>query len=385
MSLPHLGLIELNHRVSAIHIFDPSDSVWETFRSLMNHPFPALTDCRVLLDDDPDEDSDEEDPIKDAISFSFLGGSAPHLRNLHLDCVPFPSLPNLLLSSTNLVHLRYDNIPPFGYISPQAMVTGLSVLTRLESLSLKFQTAQSPPDSAIPPPHARTLLPALTDLRFLGSREYMEYLVAQIHNRSLKSVEIGFSIFSQEVPDVSELANFICTADKLSLVDEGEVEFGSDCISIKLSQDLSDVIPQSLILNLGSFKPVLPISYLAQFCASCFPTPSPFKCLHIRLKWRDIIDDLDQWLDIFQTFNTVKTLRLTSFAVPRVTQALRRLPSEWAMEVLPALEIVLLSGGRQFCRSAKEAMTEFADARQVSGHPLSIYRWEGEGIQELIR
>ena len=378
-----VATFRLNHRVSAIHLAYPSDSAWETIGPLMNHPFPALTDCCIQWPEE-DEDWDEE---KDAISFSFLGGSAPYLRNLHLDCVPFPAIPNLLLSSTNLICLRYDDIPQSGYISPQEIVTGLSALTRLESLSLTFQTAQSPPDSAIriPPPHARTLLPALTDLRFRGGREYMEYLVAQIHNRSLQSMEITFSFFFQEVLEVSELAKFVCTADKLSLVDEGEVEFGSDYISIKLSQDLSDVIPQSLILNLGSFKPGLPISYLAHFCASCFPTPSPFKCLHISIMWPDIIDDLCQWPDILQTFNTVKTLRLTSFAVPRVTQALRRLPLDWAMEVLPALEVVLLSSGPQSCASAKEAVTEFADARQAFGHPhVSIYRWEKEGIQEII-
>jgi hypothetical protein len=95
-----VAALRLNHQVSGIYLRlkDTSDPAWETFRPLMNHPFPALTYCWVeklyLL-------------IKNAISRSFLGGSAPSLQELHLDGVPFLTLPNLLLSAANLVSLRY--------------------------------------------------------------------------------------------------------------------------------------------------------------------------------------------------------------------------------------------------------------------------------------
>ena len=368
-----VAALRLNHRVSGIRLEDTSDSAWETFSPLMKHPFPALTYLLV---------QQSYHSTKNAISRSFLGGSTPSLQELYLDRVPFPALPNLLLSATNLLRLWHDNIPRSGYISPQAMVTGLSALTRLESLSLTFQTAQSPPDTAIriPPPHAHILLPALTDLRFRGVPEYMEYLVAQIHGPLLESMEITF--FHQEVLEISELAKFIRRADKLSLIDRGEVIFKSEYISVKLSQHLWGIRadPKTLMLNPACVEWDFRPSYLAHFCASCLPTHSPFECLHIRVPleymWQDVIDDPDaQWLELLRPFNTVKHLRLSQIVAPRVAQALTRLPSERVMEVLPALEIVFISGLELF-GPVKEAMTEFANARELSGHPVSIYDWE---------
>jgi len=369
-----VAALGLNRRVSGIRLEYTSDSAWETLGPLMNHPFPALT---VLLV----HRSYRSIEIENTLSRSFLGGSAPSLRDLYLDRVAFPALPGLLLSATNLVRLRHNNIPPSGYISPQAMVTGLSALTRHESLSLTFQTAQSPPDTAIrmPPPHARTLLPALTNLRFRGVPEYMEYLVAQIHVPLLESMEITF--FHQEVLEISELAKFIRRADNLSLVDRAEVTFRSSRISIKLSQHLRRIDPKTLMLYPACVEWDLRLSYLAHFCASCLPTPSPFESLHIHVPlgymWQDVINDPDaQWLELLRPFNTVKHLRLSQIVAPRVAQALRRLPSERVTEVLPALEVIFISGLELF-GPVKEAMTEFADARQLSGHPVSIYDWEG--------
>jgi len=79
----------------------------------------------------------------------------------------------------------------------------------------------------------------------------------------------------------------------------------------------------------------------------------------------DVIDDPDaQWLELLRPFNTMKHLHLYRAAVSRVAQALGRHPLERVMEVLPALENF---------GPVKDAMSEFADARQVSGRPVSIY------------
>jgi hypothetical protein len=65
---------------------------------------------------------------------------------ISFDCIP--GLPELLLSSTNLVNLRLCSIPITCFISPDAMVTALSTLTRLETIHLYFQdsTPRSHPD-----------------------------------------------------------------------------------------------------------------------------------------------------------------------------------------------------------------------------------------------
>ena len=373
-----VAALKLNHRVSRIYFDKTSDSSWEIFVPLMQHPFPALTHLRVK-------------PyclIQNAISHSFLGGSAPCLQDLLLTGLPFPALPELLLSATSLICLRYCDIPPSGYISPQAMVTGLSALIRLESLSLTFRSPQSLPDRAIriSPPHMRTLLPALTYLRYQGVPQYMEDLVAQIDAPLLESVVITFS--HQEVLEVSQLEKFVRRADKLSLLDRAQVTFWDDYISVTLSEELvaERVDPKTLKLTLACRERVLQVSYLAQFCASCLPTLSPFECLDIlhsydcTWAWEDVIDPSPQWLELLRLFNTVKDLRIHKFVASRIAQSLRGLPVERVTEVLPALENVFISKLDPFFGPVMEAISEFADMRQLSGHPVSIYYQEERGF-----
>jgi len=369
-----VAALRLNHRVSGIRLRKYSDSEWEACAPLMQHSFPALTHLWVEL----------AVSIKNTISGPFLGGSAPSLRAIQLCGVPFPALPELLFSTTNLVHLWHDSIPRSGYISPQAMVTCLSALPRLESLSLSFQSPQSLPDRTIqiPPPHTRILLPFLNHLRFRGAPEYMEDLVAQIDTPLLESVQIA--VFNQEVLEVSELAKFVRRADKLSLPHQAEVTFKSDFISTMLSPRLLIGLfnPKTLMLNLACPESALRLSCLTKFCVSCLPTLSPFESLHIHVPvyyaWQDVIDEPDpQWLELLRLFNTVKNLRLSKIVAPHVAQTLRGLLVERVMEVLPALENVFISR-LEPSGPVREAISEFADARQLSGHPVSIHDWEGE-------
>ena len=308
---------------------------------------------------------------------SFLGGSAPSLKVLYLSRVPFPELPELLLSSTNLVRLSYDAIPSStGYISPQAMVTGLSALTRLESLSLTFLSPDPFPDGPIqiPPPLTRTLLPALTDFRFQGYSDYMDDLVAQIDTPSLEEIEIWLSL--REVLQVSELSKFVRRAEKLSLVDQAEVTFWEDEIHVALPEkDCAD--RKTLTLHLSCPVSDLRLSRLAQFCVSCLPTLSPFKALHVAVpdfqNWENDIDH-PQWLDLLCLFNSVEDLRLSGSVPLRVSNVLRGLPAERVEEVLPALKNIFISMLRPY-GPLRDAISEFANARQLSGHPVSVYNW----------
>ena len=168
------AIAELEHsdRIHQISLGRLTTSHIETLCMAMQVPFPELevlalsieTSCGPVLPD------------------SFLGGSAPRLRYLYLFGIPFSGLPNFLLSATHLVYLSLENIPHSGYISPEAMVTCLSVLTNLESLFLKFESPQSCPDQVIrcPPPPTRSVLPAFSYFSFKGVNEYLEDLVSRI-------------------------------------------------------------------------------------------------------------------------------------------------------------------------------------------------------------
>ena len=71
-----------------------------------------------------------------ALPDEFLGGSAPCLQEFYLNGIPFPALPTLLLTTSNLVNLTLSTIPPTGYIPPEAMVACLDVLPSSKALSL---------------------------------------------------------------------------------------------------------------------------------------------------------------------------------------------------------------------------------------------------------
>ena len=143
-----IAVFECRDRVCQINLTNVSSSVLEE----MQQPFPALLFLFLQSVDMP------------VVPDSFLGGSAPRLRYIELSNLPFSGLPKLLLSTTHLDILRLRYIPHSGYISPEAMVTALSVLTSLEELTLRFQSPRSCPDRASrrPPPSTRSVLPVLT-------------------------------------------------------------------------------------------------------------------------------------------------------------------------------------------------------------------------------
>ena len=171
-----MAALEHNDRVCEIKLWDASSPQLEKVLAEMQEPFPALTSLLLR----------SRSEIAQIIPNSFLGGSAPRLRELTLDNIGFPGLRKLLSSATHLVELDLWRIPHSCYVSPEAMVTCLSTLTRLERLCLKFQSPQSRPDreSRRPPPLTRSFLPALTYFRFKGVSEYLEDFVARIHQEN---------------------------------------------------------------------------------------------------------------------------------------------------------------------------------------------------------
>jgi hypothetical protein len=149
--------------------------------TVMKEPFPVLTRLYIRSDDSN----------VPALPEDFLGRSAPRLREFTLSGIPYPALPALLPSASNLVTLGLQRIPRTGYISPRAMVTCLAALPRLDNLDIQFQSSITPPER-IPPPITRILLPALTSFEFKGTSEYLEDLVTQIDSPQLDRILIVY-------------------------------------------------------------------------------------------------------------------------------------------------------------------------------------------------
>src|SRR6266851_5169352 len=223
-----IDALELNDRVSQINLRNLSSSELEIYLATMQCSFPALAHLNLSLYDD---DDDGTAPV---ISDSILGGSAPRLQYITLIGIPFPALPKLLLSTTDLVFLYLRSIPHSGYISPEAIVACLSSLTRLESLGLEFQSPRSRPSrtSRLRPPLTRTILPTLTHIRFKGVTEYLEDLVARIDVPLL--AEIWITFFNQLVFDILQLPKLVFRTKELTAFNRANVVLGANSTNVTL-------------------------------------------------------------------------------------------------------------------------------------------------------
>jgi hypothetical protein len=86
--------------------------------------------------------------------------------------------------------------------------------------------------------------------------------------------------------------------------------------------------------------------------------------------WQDDIENI-QWLELLQPFSTVKNLYLPDKIAPHVAPALQELTGERVMEVLPALEVLMLHGPRP-SSPVQEAIEQFVAAREASGHDVAV-------------
>lgn len=130
------------------------------------------------------------------VPHSFWGRSAPCLQEIEFSGIPLLVVGKLLLSISHwhLINLHLTDIPCFDYVSPHALVTGLSVLIRLRSLVLEFRSfiyGEGLLQVLLPP--TRPILTARTKFRFKGNSGYLEDIVSRIDAPLLLSFTIAFS------------------------------------------------------------------------------------------------------------------------------------------------------------------------------------------------
>ena len=169
--------------------------------------------------------SSHDGTLSSVIPDSFLGGSAPSLQYFELSGIPYPGLPKLISSANHLVSLWLSNIPHSGYISPEAIVNLIAMLSNLRTLCLRFRSPQSRPDwqsrSLLLP--KRSLLPALRRIHFKGVTEYLEELVTFIDAPQFDEMHRTF--FNQIDFDCPRLAQLINRTPTLRALDKARVVF----------------------------------------------------------------------------------------------------------------------------------------------------------------
>lgn len=346
--------------------------LFHKFTPLMQESFLALTDLHL-------NPFSKWDSARD-LSSSFLGGSAPRLRSLFLENIPFLALPKLLLSAKDLVSLQLQKIPQSGYISPDVIVTCLSSLTRLEKLRIGFLSRlplSDPPSQN--PSSTRVELPALVHFSFNGANEYIEDFVARINAPLLLYIRVSF--FNQSRLDISHLSQFIDWVGNFGAPRHGILHVSSISTFVKFSLHEDPGKGTTLAFCISCTPSRLQISSLKEISRS---PSSPFRLSS--LEHLDILDgaspecwkrDMEntRWLELLRIFTNVKDLYLCKEPAVRVARVLQGLTSETATTVLPALRCIFIKGNQQLA-TVQTIIWPFISARQLFGHPVAVHVWE---------
>jgi hypothetical protein len=366
-----------SHRVCQVYLRLAGWQLEEVLAA-MQVPFPELTELRLLS-------YGEAMPV---IPDSFLDGSAPRLRIFVLRAIPFLGLPKLLLSATNLVYLWLSSIPHSGYISPEAMVALISVLSSLKTLSLGFQSPQSRPGwetRSLSPPK-RSILPALHGFYFRGVTEYLEELVSPIDTPQLHKMDITF--FTQIDFDCPRLTQFINRTPTLRTPDEAHVQFYDTSASATLRYRTSDFGNDYLLINISCREPDWQLLSVEQVCNSSLPPLPTVEDLYIehkysQLVWKNDAIENTLWLQLFLPFAAVKNLYLSKEFAPGIAADLKELVGGRITEVLPSLQNIFVEG-LELSGPFQENIGPFVAARQLSDSPIAISDWVKDHKVESI-
>ena len=364
-----IAALKQHNRVCKIYYDQFQDSLLEEVAKI-DKPFPALTSLELV--------SSQQQNVT-VLPDSFLGGSAPRLRSLELFGIPYPSIGNLLSSTTNLVELTLWRIPHSGYISPETIVPCLSMLSRLESLTLGFSHPRSRAHqtSRHPPPLTRVVFPNLTYLSFVGEIEYLEDILSQIETPILN--QSIFSFFNRLVFDTPPLGHFIRRTELFMIIHTARVNFNSSYVKVILlgQQEMDNhngVSSNPLELYISCESLDWQLSVVAQILNSLSSSLPTFETLEIAVDHYDWQDEIEvtQWLELLHPFISVKRIHLgPENTAIFVAPALQELSEEGATEVLPALQELSLSTVPSGL--VKEAIEQFIATRRLCSRPVTVH------------
>jgi hypothetical protein len=369
-----IAVLERSDRVCQIRVANGPSSDLEIILAAMQQPFPELTDLLLHLNNG----------VVAVVPNSFLDGSAPRLQNLELYGIPFPGLPNLLLSATHLVTLRLTNIPHSGYFSPEAMVTALSTLTSLEHLYLAFHSPRSCPDQASrrPPPSTCSVLPVLTWFTFKGVSEYLEDFVARIDAPQLNKLRITF--FNDIVFKTPQIMQFISRTPLSRELEKVHIALWGDKAGLYFPSQIygSEKVSVEILCRGLDWQH----SSVEQVCAECLPPLSTLEDLYIyehtwRSQWKDDIENR-LWLELLHPFTAAKNFYLSEQLALRIGPALQELVEGRTTEVLPDLQNIFLEGLKP-SGLVQEGIGKFVAARQVASCPIAVSGWANSGKDKV--
>ncbi|KAI9454567.1 hypothetical protein BJY52DRAFT_720687 [Lactarius psammicola] len=355
-----MAALEKSGRVCSISLAVSSSLLKKL--STISEPFLQLEEL-VLL---------SQDNLQLTLPSTFWWGH--RLRTLHSTGIAFPSLPQLLLPSQDLVDLQLHEIPAIGYFSPEAFANALCGMTQLQTLSLHFLSL--PPRRnylGLPPPPRptdRVFLPVLTRFKYRGISKYLDSLVARIDAPCLKDIDITF--FSQPTLDAAQLGLFINRIETRSSPLRADIISSGGTISIIFTQ------PGALTrfrLRIPCEQLDWQLSSISQICDHFYSFLFSVEDLGIEtIGPSSMPDDMDDkhWLRLIHSFDGAKDFRVVGELAADILRALRP-ANKGHKPVLPTLRNLHVRGPTSVQVPLRVSVISFVAQRQLSGHPVRVH------------
>ncbi|KAH9979435.1 hypothetical protein BGW80DRAFT_1248775 [Lactifluus volemus] len=300
----------------------------------------------------------------------FLGGSTPQLRHINLNGTAFPTLPWLLLSASDLVSLRLDDIPNTGYFSPEALVTGPRKPTPNSARSCR------------PPRSPR--------FSFRGDIDYLEDLVKRIDAPFVERFNITLFGGQQQQQqqhqltlEIPQLSSFIARTERLNSSPYRTSVWLLDH-SFTLTHHFDDspsLVGETFRLQVSCREVVRQLSLLSHICRQLSPLASSAERLDVAADHSEeeatAEAEAARWTELFDPFSGVRRLELTGTLVPSIVSAFVSggVGGLGGRTILPALQDLHL---KDTTPASLPDIDSFVAARQLSGRVVTVHYAEAE-------
>ena len=328
--------------------------------SALSEPFSELEELTLL----------SRDNMQLSMPSTFRWGH--RLRTLHSTGIAFPSFPQLLLPSQDLVDIQLHEIPSAGYLSPETFANALAGVTQLRLLTLHLLSF--PPRRSFlglpPQPGERIILPALTNLKYRGTSKYLDSLVARIDAPNLSEINITF--FCQPTMDTSQLGRFIERIEMQSLINRGEIQTSEHAISISFTDSSTSSTPLRLQISCKQLD--WQLSCMAQVCGQFSPFLFRVNSVEINaIEPSSGHNDADgeQWLELIRSFGGARDFSVAGKLTANILCALRP-ANEGNTSILSSLLHVRVQGPMVMHGASWDAVQSFITSRSISGRPVKV-------------
>ena len=359
-----VAALKRSDRVSSIHL-TVTKSLLENL-SLIEEPFSNLEELALRC----------EDHMELGLPSAFQW--CPRLRSLHLTSITFPTLPQLLYSSRDLVDVHLHSIVGVANFSPDALTNALSKMTQLRSLSLHLHSSASHPDIGILPSSARgkrVVFPALTHFKFRGTSGFFNRFIVRIDPPLLRDIEVTFNgrLFL-----VSKLREFIDRTEMQKSHRRAKVIFSEHAISISLAQPGAPRRPKLRISIKPSNWQLFSMVELCNRLASFF---SSVEDLHIHATGLSTGQDnlnCEDWAKLIHLFKGAKRFYIAGNLSTNIVLSLElyRTPRE---TLLPSLHKLCIREPGPRYAPLREAVVSLMVSRRLSCRLLEV-EYERQGI-----